>query len=447
MEAFFWSGDANFTEPQRSKDKYCLDVFSLGKSLSESAKLSSKDIKGWLERETSALSAPIQSKAQKLFQEMKKELASLSDSCRMLSENSGKEIEKRNARIFSRAKALNKLARLFSERISKIKTPERIAYDSFGEFVQETQKALSVTDIDVRNWFPRISPFFILDRRKFQLVFEKSKIQLKELASFLTKEYVKTKTLEETYELIDDLHALEHSLVKLDEQKNAAKSEKSQLEKEIAETQQRIAGLKNSGSLGQLNQVNVEISSLSTEIKQNLQHLQKPFIKLQSLTLHGEGSGLTPEELAKLNQYLENPFDALATEEAGHPLLNQILQKLAKLMADGKLQLKPEKTRKAEQISGNIISKNSLAGFHQRSASLMMRRRQLSTSIDVAETEKNLLKLRGQLAELERKARIVEDRQNVLERTCVETTEKIRSHKTEIEKNIFSFMNKTVLIQ
>jgi hypothetical protein len=419
----------------------------VGKPLSEIAKFSSKDIKSWLERETSALSAPIQSKAQKLFQEMKKALANLSDSCRMLLENSGKEMEKRSAKTFSRAKALNKLTRLFTERISKIKTPEKVTYDSFSDFVQETQKAFLVTDIDVRNWFPHVSPFFILDRRKFQLVFDRSKDQLKELDNFLTKEYVKTETLEETYQLIEDLHALEQNLVNLDRQKNTAKSEEAQLEKEIDETQKKIADLKNSGSLGQLNQVHIEISALTAEIKQNLQHLQKPFIKLQSLTLHGEGSGLTPEELAKLNQYLENPFDALATEEAEHPILNQILQKLAKLTADGKLQLKPEKTRKAEHVIGNIISGNSLTDIHQKSTGLMKRRQQLSTSIDVTETEKNVSRLREQMAELERKKRIVEDRQVVLERTCVETTEKIRSHKTEIEKNIFSFMNKTVLIE
>lgn len=415
--------------------------------MSEIAKFSSKDIKSWLERETSALSAPIQSKAQKLFQEMKKELANLSNSCRMLLENSGKEIEKRNARVYSRAKALNKLARLFTERISKIKIPERITYDSFGEFVHETQKALLVTDVDVRNWFPRISPFFILDRRKFQIVFERSKYQLKELDNFLTKEYVKIKAQEETSQLVDDLQALEQNLANLGGQKNTAKSEKAQLEKETAEIQQKITCLKNSGSLGQLNQVHIEISALTAEIKQNLQHLQKPFIKLQSLTLHGEGSGLTPEELAKLNRYLENPFDALATEEAEHPILNQILQKLAKLTADGKLQLKPEKTRKAEHVIGNIISGNSLTDIHQKSTGLMKRRQQLSTSIDVTETEKNVSRLREQMAELERKKRIVEDRQVVLERTCVETTEKIRSHKNEIEKNIFSFMNKTVLIE
>jgi len=137
----------------------------------------------------------------------------------------------------------------------------------------------------------------------------------------------------------------------------------------------------------------------------------------------------------------------LATEEAEHPILSQILQKLAKLTADGKLQLKPEKTRKAEHVIGNIISGNSLTDIHQKSTGLMKRRQQLSTSIDVTETERNVSRLREQMAELERKKRIVEDRQVVLERTCVETTEKIRSHKTEIEKNILSFINKTVLIE
>lgn len=415
--------------------------------MSETLKLSSKDIKSWLEHETSTLSAPIQSKAQKLVQEMEKEIANLSDSCRMLFENSGKEIEKRNMRIYSRAKALNKLARLFTERMSKIRTPEKITYDSFAEFVQETQKALSVTDVDVRNWFPRISPFFILDRRKFQVVLEKSKYQLKELDSFLKKEYVKIKTHEETSQLIDDLHASEQNLADIGGQKNATKSEKAQLEKEVAETQQKIADLKNSGSLGQLNQVNAEINSLAAEIKQNLQHLQKPFIKLQSLSLHGEGSGITPEELAKLNQFLENPFEALATEEAGHPILNQILQKLAKLMAEGKLQLKPEKTRKAGHVINEVASQNSLARHHQRAADLMKRRQQLSASSSVAETEKTVVKLNEQLAELERRIRIVEDRQNVLERACTETIDKIRNHKTKIEQNISSFMNKTVLIQ
>lgn len=415
--------------------------------MSDTLKLSSTNIKSWLQEETSTVSAPIQSKAQKLVQEMRKELGNLSDSCRMLLENSGKEIEKRNMRIYSRAKALNKLARLFTDRISKIRTLDKITYDSFDEFVQETQKALSVTDVDVRNWFPRISPYFILDRRKFQLVFEKSKYQLKELDSFLKKEYVKIKTQEETSQLIDDLHALEQNLADISEQRSTAKSEKAQLEKKAAEIQQKVADLKNSGSLGQLNHVNVEINSLTAEIKQNLQHLQKPFIKLQSLSLRGEGSGITPEELAKLNQFLENPFDALATEEAGHPILNQILQKLVKLMAEGKLQLKPEKTRKAEHIINEIASQNSLVHHHRRAADLMKRRQQLMASSSVAEAEKNVAKLNAQLAELERRIRIVEDRQNVLERAYTETTDKIQNHKTKIEQNISSFMNKTVLIQ
>jgi len=415
--------------------------------LTETLKLSSKDIKSWLERETSSLFIPIHSKAQKLFQEMRKSLANLSNACRMLFENSEKEIEKKNAKTFSRAKALNKLARLFIERISKVKIPDKVTYDSLDAFIQETHKAFLVTDIDVRNWFPRISPFFILDRRKFQLIFDRSKDQLKDLNNFLTKEYVKTKTLEETFQLIDNLHTLEQNLVNLDGQKKKTTTEKAQFEKEIAETQRKIAELKNSGSLGQLNQVNTEIDAVSAEVKQNLQHLHKPFIKLRSLTLHGEGSGLTPQELAKLNQYVESPFDALATEESGHMLLNQILQKLIKLMTDGKLQLKPEKTRKAEQVIDGITNKNSLVSIHKRSTDLMLRRKRLCTSSDVAETERTLLKLREQLSELERRRKITEDGQTVLERTITETAEKIKHHKASIEKNIFSFMNKAVLVE
>jgi len=48
--------------------------FVLGSSLSDVAKFSSKDIKGWLERETGSIFIPVHAKAQKLLNEMKKVL-------------------------------------------------------------------------------------------------------------------------------------------------------------------------------------------------------------------------------------------------------------------------------------------------------------------------------------------------------------------------------------
>lgn len=415
--------------------------------MTEIVKCSSKDIKGWLERETGPLLVPIHSKAEKLLDEMRKCADSLSSNSRMLLDNSQKEIEKRNMKTYKRARALNKLACIFVDRTRQINVPEDVTYDSFQKFVQDTQKAFAVTDVDVRNWFPMVSPFFILDRRRFQAVFERAKLTLKELDGFLTKDYVKAKTLERTFQLIEKLHALEQQLQSFKEQKTKADGEKVEVEKEIAETQRRIAEARRKGGLDQLSQMDAEIHSMSAEVKQSLQHLQKPFIKLQSLALHGEGSGLTPDELNKLDQYITYPFQALATEPPNHPMLRQILEKLDRAMSEDKLKLKPEKTRKAEQVMENILAKNSLTGLHEKSMKTITLHRQLSSSDQVTETGKNLLKLEEQLDAFERKRKVIEGERITLERTCTETTEKIRNHRAEIEKNVLDFTSKRIQLE
>ena len=182
-------------------------------------------------------------------------------------------------------------------------------------------------------------------------------------------------------------------------------SDKASVEKEIVEAQQRMAELKSRGSIGQLHQTGTEIDSLSMDVKHGLQHLQKPFIKLQSLATHGEGSGLTPEELSKLCQYLENPFEAFSTEAPGHPLLRQILLKLDRSISEGKLKLKPEKIRKAEQTIDNIVNRNSLADLHQKSRDAMTRKTQLSTSEEVTVMQQNLSKIQVHVGDLTRRKR------------------------------------------
>jgi len=413
--------------------------------LSETTRLSSKDVKNWLERETGSMFNPVHTRAKKLLDEMSKALNDLSDASKMLFDNGEKEIEKRNMKTYKRARALNKLARLFLDRIKQAKVPDNVTYDSFGKFVQETQKAFIVTEVDVRNWFPRISPFFIMDRRKFLTVFEKAKNSLEELHSFLTREYVKTKTLEETFQLADKLKAFEEQLANTNEQKKRTENERVSLEKEISETHQKMAELRSKGNMSQLSQASGKIDELGAEVKQSLQHLQKAFIKLRSLSLRGGGSGLTPDELGRLDQYLENPFEAFATEETGYPVLKEILQKLDRSMSE-RLNLKPEKERKARHAIDNILRKDSLASLHQRCVEIMMLERQLSASAEVAETKQGLSRLQEHFENLNTRKRIVESEEIAIKRAHDETLGKIKNHKDEIEKNILSFMNRRIRI-
>ena len=41
----------------------------------------------------------------------------------------------------------------------------------------------------------------------------------------------------------------------------------------------------------------------------------KPFIKSAGSGSSGGGSGMTPDEMQKITQYLENPFEAIITED------------------------------------------------------------------------------------------------------------------------------------
>lgn len=415
--------------------------------MSEIQIFSSENLKKWLERETSSISTPIHSKAQKLLNEMRKALNELNESSKMLSENSQKEAEKKNAKTYSRARGLNKLARLFIDRIRAIKFHEEITYTSFFESVQTTQKALSVIEIDIRNWFPRISPFFILDRRKFQVVFEKTKYQLRELEGFLTKEYVKVKTVEEILALINAFQNFESQLNNLSEQKKKTESEKTQVEHEIAEIQHQTDELRNVGNMGRLGQVEKEIEVLSTELKQSLQPLYKPFVKLISLATHGEGSGLTPEEISRLNQYLANPFNTFVTEEPDYPIFRSILQKLFSRMLEGKLQLKPEKMRKVKQVVEDITVRNSLSSLYKKSKEANLRSKELLSSPDVMETQEKLSRLLAKLKELERRKTLFENEQSLQERTHKEMLGKIHNQKSEVERRVLAFMNKKIQIK
>ncbi len=406
----------------------------MGKLLSETLKLSPREVKDWLEKETESIFLPVHARAQKLLEEMEKALKDVEGACKVLLEASRREIERRNMKVYKRARGLNKLARLFLERIQQINIPENVTYDSLHNFLQETQKAFTVTDIDIKNWFPRISPFFILDRRKFSTSFEKAKEKLRVLQDFLTKKYIKIKTLEETFHLIDNLLTLERKQIALEAKKRKIDAEKTSIENQIAEKQQNITSLKNKKIFTRLNQIDLEIEKLRFEVKHTLRHLQKPFIKFRSLTFR-EG-GLTPKELQKLDQYIQSPFEALVTEENEYPILRQILQKLNVSMTQNKLKLKNDKKRKAERAINNIINNNSLSLLYQKSKNTLTLKQQLLKSPEIVKIQETITRLQEELKELERKRNQIKSEETTTKQILNETLKTIYNYKNKISKNV-----------
>ena len=389
----------------------------------------------------------MQNQAQKQRNDIQNVLQNLAEASKMLLDNSQKEIEKRNMKIYNRARALNKLAHMFLERLKKLTPPEQISYDTLNIYASETQKTLAVIEIDIKNWFPRISPFFIMDRRKFLTVYEKAKLTYSFLNDFMTKEYVKTKTLEKTFTVIGELQTLEKQLFEAEAARETLKTERLQIEHEMAKLEQEASSLKGKETLQQLSQVETEAETLNNELKQVMRHLQKPFIKMQALATSGGGAGVTPEELKQLSQYLENPFEAMLTEESGCQTLKEILQKLTRLMNEDKLKLKDDKARKAEQDIEDILKKDSLAALQTKCVQVAAQKKQLLASPEMEEAKQGLAVYQQQMEKLKTRRTNLEADERVKENQRNDIQERIKTLRKTIETNVQSFLGKQIQIQ
>jgi len=407
---------------------------------------SSTEAKRWLEDQTSSVLTPVHAQAKKLRDEMNLSLQGIAEVSKSLFDISSKEIEKRNMKLYNRARALNKLSRLFLDRLKKVPAPEQVSYDIISRYVQETQKVLLVTEIDIKNWFPRISPFFIMDRRKFLASYERAKQTFNSLNDFVTKEYVKAKTLEEALLQLNDLQSIEEELTKIQKDKIDLIQEREPLEKEIEDIEQKIEELKTKGPIDKLNAANAEIENLNNDLKNMLRHLQKPFVKMQALAMSGGGGGIRPDELKKINQYLETPFEALATEQEGFPILKQILEKLREMMIDDTLKIKHDKARKAEQTVNEILKYNTLNKLQIRCIEVAAIRDGLVASSKMDETKSNLSQYQEQIEQLIARKTSIETHETVKDNMFKETEEKISNLKRTIEKNIFSAIDKKIQI-
>jgi hypothetical protein len=224
------------------------------------------------------------------------------------------------------------------------------------------------------------------------------------------------------------------------------KNDRLPIEREIAELEQKTAELKSKGPIDQLHLVEAEAETLNNELKYTLRHLQKPFIKIQALAMQGGGAGLTQDELRKLSQYLEKPFEALATEATGYPVLKQILQKLTHLIADDRLKLKADKARKAEQTLNEILQHDVLAGIQVRCTDAATREKQLLASTTLDEIKRSITLFQGQIEHHKARKLSSEAHETIKTQEYNALLDRIRNHKSAVEKNVYASLGKKVQI-
>jgi hypothetical protein len=224
------------------------------------------------------------------------------------------------------------------------------------------------------------------------------------------------------------------------------KNEVLQVEKEISELEQQTAQLKGKATMDQLGQLETEQETLNNELKLALRHLQKPFLKMQALATSGGGGGITPDELRMLGLYMENPFEAVVSEGSVCPTLKQILEKLARFLAEDKLKLKSDKQRKAEEAVEQILTHDNIAKVANRCTEVAAHKKQLLSSPEMDEAKQSLGVFQQKMETLRTRKSSLETDEVLKERQRQELIEKTRHIRKSIEENVLSSTGKQVLI-
>jgi hypothetical protein len=411
----------------------------------ESLEIPLSDLNEWLKQETTSIVEPLRADAKKLLEDTQDKLEDLLESCDKLLDDAEKEIAKGSRKTYRRAKALQKLAGKFADSIEEITIPEEISGKSLHQTCEQIEKTLKIIGKERTKWFRALSPYFIISRRRFDVTLKRADDSFRDLTDFVSEEYAEAEAAEGVSPKIEELGASLGELKKLEKAKEKRKRRKELVEKKIAETNQKLQMIQTKDEVVELAKINERIKELAGQVKRELRHLQKPFLKFQTLA-NNPGYSLLPEETMKLDEYLTNPLEALATEKEGHPLLRSILRKIDAALDNKKLKLKSSRLRKAKDQINSILNKTSLLSLHQNCSEAFSKKHELSTSGTISESREKRAELQNRLKELQTRNRLLEARDASFEKKHKEAYMRVNEQKRALEKVVSKLSDKSVQI-
>ena len=404
-----------------------------------------EDLEEWLKQETLSITQPIKDEAAKLVNGIKSRLDGLREASEKMLENSEKEAQKVNPKTYRRAKAASKLTEKTLEILDNTSIPDEVSYENLQILHGNLEKMVSAIGQERVKWFRYIEPYFIFDRRRFDFALKRTMDSIGELRSFSLNRYVKIKDTEKALSMISKIVGMLNELDELEKHKKQTEVGKRDLEKEIDETQKKISLIQDQSEVSELSKVNEEIEELQKQVKHNLRHLQKPFLKFQSLIQSSEYS-LPPSEANMLDEYLKSPLMAFITEEEKYPLLRGILQGLENAISQKKIKLKTSRLRKAQEQIKEILHQGALDSLHQNCKTAFLRRQQLLTSQTISTFERESEQIQRALEELKKRKSLVDSRWSILDAEHKKTREKIETMEKELKETILELTGKAVNI-
>jgi len=414
--------------------------------MSEILEIPLNSVNKWLEKETANLVEPLRAEAKKLLADIQSKLEDLLEACDKLLEDAEKEMTKGSNKTYRRAKFLYKLAGDFADLIDEIAIPEEISGTTLNQVSDQIKKTLKTIIQERTKWFRAISPYFIISRRRFDAILKRTDDSFRNFTDFISEEYIKAEQAEGISSKVEELNNYLTELDEYDKGKEARIQKKEHLEKRIAENNEKIQAIQSKEEVVELGQFNSKIEELTETVKHEIRHVQKPLLKFQTL-VNNPGYNLFPEANIKLEEYLENPFNALATEKEGYPLLKQILEKIDSALDNKKMKLKTSRLRKAKDQIDCIVNRSKLMKLQRDCREFFDKKHALLASGTISEFRDEKTELHDRLKDLKRKMGVLEVRDARLEKQHKELHKRVEQKKIILEKIVSELSNKNIKIQ
>lgn len=257
-----------------------------------------------------------------------------------------------------------------------------------------------------------------------------------ELRSFLSGPYAKARIVEELFLKADEMGRLLNEMTEYERRKADVKERLQRLEKQIEEGERSVASIKDSAELDHLASARQKTQQLRRQVKHELRHLRKPFIKFAKLA-RASGYALSSGEIEKFNQYLKDPFTALATEEQGYPKLKSILRRVGQAIDEGKLRLKGSRLKKGREEIDEILNKNKLDHLHRDSTQTLSSIQQLLSSKETQTAQSRSKQVLEKLEELRKQREMVRARVDELDKEHEQSSERVDEQKAALEKIVY----------
>jgi hypothetical protein len=401
------------------------------------------EVKQWLSKDTERTIEPLQEKARSLIKEIKERQGDAIDSSQKMSQNSQNEMDKSNPKTYRFSRNANKFAENLTATFKGLKVSDSVEYENLRVLGDELEKTCINADQLRRSAYAYISPYFIFDRRRLDVFIKRLYDINKELHTFITSKYAMIKTADEANSNVDKLTQTLEDTKRNEEDLNQTQEKMLVLEKEITDTKEKLLQLRSRSEFHELAKLDQRTEELRAEVKHHLRHLQKPFYKLQSLSRSGEVA-VPPDEISKLEDYLADPLVALAAEDNGYSTLRSILTKLDSTITQGKLKLKTQRLRKAQDQITAVIGKNSLDQLQKNGQEVIAQKKQLLSSEATRTLQNEVLQLQRHLETLQKEYELITATNKALKNDQLKLKERTEHLRKELEEKILQLTHKNM---